>query len=407
MKRLIFILGVSLVVLLMAASVYAESAYVVQPGDTLFRIALRFGVSQEAILAANGLANPNLIYTGQRLVIPEAGAALTVSTATPAPAASVAAPAPAAGSNTYRVKRGDTLWAISRRNGTTVAAIMAANGMTSPIIYINQVLIIPGPATATPVATPTAAGAPAAAPAASGVYMSRSIRGDYFTLDTNRIGVGQKIWFDFKVTNTGGDQDFGLLSVHSDYGINGLSWSNSTLRGGQSLEWHDHLQIGTPGNYPFYLAICYADKDTCKSNQAPWERLSQTMWVTVVDEAGSYTGYTTSEGIVGNYFFVENMTSHQGEQIWFNFKVTNTGGSIGYGILSAQVRGVKPGLSWTGATLNGGQELEWHDHLDSLAPGTYAMFLGICFDNVDACKNNLSLWKRLSDDVYLTVLPPR
>jgi LysM repeat protein len=44
--------------------------YTVRPGDTLSAIGARFGVSYMAIARANGIANPNLIHVGQRLVIP-------------------------------------------------------------------------------------------------------------------------------------------------------------------------------------------------------------------------------------------------------------------------------------------------------------------------------------------------
>ncbi len=53
--------------------------YIVQPGDTLSKIAARFGTTYLAIAAANGIVNPNLIYVGQSLQI--AGA-----TGQPAPA---------------------------------------------------------------------------------------------------------------------------------------------------------------------------------------------------------------------------------------------------------------------------------------------------------------------------------
>lgn len=65
--------------------------YTVRPGDTLSGIGARFGVSYQAIAKANGIANPNLIYAGQSLVIPGRG-----STPTPAPTPT---PTPAPPSN--------------------------------------------------------------------------------------------------------------------------------------------------------------------------------------------------------------------------------------------------------------------------------------------------------------------
>jgi plastocyanin len=50
-----------------------SATYVVRPGDNLFRIGLRFGVSPFTIAAFNGVRNPNLIFVGMRLAIPCAG----------------------------------------------------------------------------------------------------------------------------------------------------------------------------------------------------------------------------------------------------------------------------------------------------------------------------------------------
>lgn len=44
--------------------------YVVQPGDNLFRISLRFGISVSDLIRANGIVNANQIFTGQQLIIP-------------------------------------------------------------------------------------------------------------------------------------------------------------------------------------------------------------------------------------------------------------------------------------------------------------------------------------------------
>ncbi|PZE19664.1 LysM peptidoglycan-binding domain-containing protein [Paenibacillus xerothermodurans] len=47
--------------------------YTVQPGDTLWAIAARFGTTPQAIMQANGLTDPSRIYPGLRLYIPTAG----------------------------------------------------------------------------------------------------------------------------------------------------------------------------------------------------------------------------------------------------------------------------------------------------------------------------------------------
>jgi LysM repeat protein len=44
--------------------------YVVQPGDTLYSIAVRHDTTVQALMVANNLSNPNLIYVGQTLKVP-------------------------------------------------------------------------------------------------------------------------------------------------------------------------------------------------------------------------------------------------------------------------------------------------------------------------------------------------
>jgi LysM repeat protein len=47
-----------------------ERIHVVQPGENLFRIALKYGTTVEAIAVANGISDVHIIYSGQSLVIP-------------------------------------------------------------------------------------------------------------------------------------------------------------------------------------------------------------------------------------------------------------------------------------------------------------------------------------------------
>ncbi len=67
------------------------SVYIVQPGDTLTRIALRYGVTVQAIALANNLSNLNVIFVGQQLVIPGGE---TVAPPAPNPVPTPPAPAP-------------------------------------------------------------------------------------------------------------------------------------------------------------------------------------------------------------------------------------------------------------------------------------------------------------------------
>jgi len=99
--------------------------YVVRYGDTLYSIARRFGVSAYAIAQANHLQNPNLIYVGQHLVIPGGGS-------------------PPSGGVWYTVRPGDTLSSIAWRYGVSVWTIANANGISNPnLIYAGQRLYIP------------------------------------------------------------------------------------------------------------------------------------------------------------------------------------------------------------------------------------------------------------------------
>ncbi|WP_322796877.1 LysM peptidoglycan-binding domain-containing protein [Tepidiforma sp.] len=111
----------------------------VQPGETLSAIALRYGVPLEALAAANGIANPDLIFAGQLLTI--AGSSPSV----PPPGAAVGPPA----GRLYLVQPGETLSDIALRHGVTVKALAAANGLHNPDrIFAGQLLTIPAPTSA-------------------------------------------------------------------------------------------------------------------------------------------------------------------------------------------------------------------------------------------------------------------
>lgn len=104
--------------------------YTVQPGDSLWLIAQRYGTTVDAIKSLNGLTG-NMLNIGQVLKIPASGSV-------PPPYIE------------YTVRLGDTLWLISRRYGTTVDAIRNLNGLTSDVLHVGQILKIPTAADSSP-----------------------------------------------------------------------------------------------------------------------------------------------------------------------------------------------------------------------------------------------------------------
>ena len=106
--------------------------YVVDRGDTLKNIAIRYGTTVEALASLNGIYNYNLIYVGQILNVPSG------SYIPPAPA-------PSSGS-TYIIQRGDTLRILANRWGVNIYDILAVNPQitNASVIYAGQVINIPG-----------------------------------------------------------------------------------------------------------------------------------------------------------------------------------------------------------------------------------------------------------------------
>ncbi|MGB3713064.1 MAG: LysM peptidoglycan-binding domain-containing protein [Candidatus Promineifilaceae bacterium] len=144
MNRTKVILSVVIFLLLLVSTglVYADSMYTVQYGDTLSAISLRFGVSVQAIANANNIINPNYIYAGQTLIIPDGTDPGSPAQPTPPPADPSP---PVSGGTVYVVQLGDTLSRIAIVHGVTTGALVQANNLSNPnLIYAGQTLIIPG-----------------------------------------------------------------------------------------------------------------------------------------------------------------------------------------------------------------------------------------------------------------------
>jgi LysM repeat protein len=156
------------------AAATATQTYVIQDGDTLGKIAAKFGVERKSLLEANRLSEGQPIYIGETLMVP-AGAAAPAPAAPatnvakttpqiPAPpvptghAADANKPAPVkqdaivvgetkktapASTKLHTVAKGDTLTSLSKKYGTSVESLKTANGLRTDAISLGQSLKIP------------------------------------------------------------------------------------------------------------------------------------------------------------------------------------------------------------------------------------------------------------------------
>ncbi len=144
--------------------------YRVVSGDTMFEIARRFGITLDALIAANPqISDPNLIFPGQEICVPVPAAIPSVPAPSPMPMPMptpmpmpmptpvlpiIPAPGPCFNGTLYTVKPGDTLFEIARANNISLTALIAANPQIPDpnLIYPGQVICLPGPVLEVPTA---------------------------------------------------------------------------------------------------------------------------------------------------------------------------------------------------------------------------------------------------------------
>ena len=152
--------------ILFAASIslFADTTYKVEKGDTLYSISRKYQITVAELRAANNLSENDVIKAGQKLKIPSAdissaAALATDNKATTSPSgASLSAATP---TKDYTVVKGDTLYSIAKKNGMTLAELMALNNLdNSSVIKVGQKLKIAAAANNTSAGTGTKSAVP-------------------------------------------------------------------------------------------------------------------------------------------------------------------------------------------------------------------------------------------------------
>ena len=144
---------------ILLTTAFADTTYKVEKGDTLYSISRKYQITVAELRTANNLSENDVIKAGQKLIIPDAdiGTAAALSQTK-----STASSAPAGKTTTITVQKGDTLYGIARKNGMTVADLMALNNLdSSAVIKVGQKLKV-NAAAETKTVTSTTTTAPAA-----------------------------------------------------------------------------------------------------------------------------------------------------------------------------------------------------------------------------------------------------
>ena len=381
MRRL-FVAALILVLLFTSVTpALADTTYTVQSGDTLGIIAARFGVSIAAIMQANGLTNPDLIFVGQVLRIPTGTSGGT--TPVPTTTGSTGSTGTGACGATYTLQRGDTIGSIGRKCGTTAGAIAALNGLTNVnLIFTGQVLRMPGSSggttnppvtTSTPVPVVTSTPAPSTGGTSACPAIYTIQRGDTLGSIARKCGV----------------------TASAILAVNTLSNPN-VIYPGQQLSIPGGQGAGTVPSTPQPTATTTTPPPASTPAPAP---------------------VTGSHGVTGTLTLCnpeKPSFAADIERICFRELIVNTTSSpVNYGFLGVQATNLTGGpnqfqTSWRGdlslapgaqGPVGGG----WEDGIYIDEPGTYRLQLAVCFNTVDGCLAG-SGWETLTSGVDVKVV---
>ena len=134
------IISIISIFLFFTTSLFADITYKVEKGDTLYSISRKYQITVAELRTANNLSEKDVIKAGQKLIIPDADIGTAAALSQTKNTASTNTD-PAAKTVEYVVAKGDTLYGIARKNGMSVADLMAINNLdSSAVIKVGQKL---------------------------------------------------------------------------------------------------------------------------------------------------------------------------------------------------------------------------------------------------------------------------
>lgn len=140
-KSLIFTISIFLIA---SFALFADTAYVVRKGDTLYSISRKYQITVAELRAANNLSENDVLKEGVKLVVPSAD----ISNAAALSSGSSNSTGNSSGSSsakmTYTVKAGDTLYGIARKYNIKLSELLSMNNLDSgSTIKVGQKIVVP------------------------------------------------------------------------------------------------------------------------------------------------------------------------------------------------------------------------------------------------------------------------
>lgn len=211
------------------------ASHTVAAGETLWDLALRYGTTVDALARGNGITNPNLVVAGTTITISGGGGAGSESTSS--------------GSTSHTVRSGETLSDIAARYGVSVSSLARANGLSDPNLVVSGTsLSIPsGGATVTTVGAPAPTTTQVSSSEIGYLLEQEALSNGMSTSLVKAVAYQESGWQPHVVSSAGA---IGVMQVMPDT----ADWVNQVLLGGTSLDVrnaHDNIKMGV--SYLRYL----------------------------------------------------------------------------------------------------------------------------------------------------------